>query len=163
MESRLLNSPQAVAMESKPRYRDSLGPPCARPPRGSQGVVLLSPKVWNGHHGGENLAIGIACFTNPPPLTRDQTHTHRTQQHCQSLQPSHPILPAAILGTLLLGILPLGRRVQISPFKPLSCHLAPQLVILDELSHETNGQREAQSLVHFCLMRVPKLIFLSIR
>jgi hypothetical protein len=24
---------------------------------------------------GENLAIGIACFTNPPPLTGDQTHT----------------------------------------------------------------------------------------
>ncbi len=26
--------------------------------------------------GGENLAIEIACFTNPPPLTGDQTHTH---------------------------------------------------------------------------------------
>jgi hypothetical protein len=46
------------------------------PPQGSQGVVLLSPKVWNGHHGGEDLEIGIACFTTPPPLTGDQTHTH---------------------------------------------------------------------------------------
>jgi hypothetical protein len=25
---------------------------------------------------GEDLAIGIACFTTPPPLTGDQTHTH---------------------------------------------------------------------------------------
>jgi hypothetical protein len=76
MESWLWNSPQAVATESKPRYRDLLGPPCTCPLRGFQGVVLLSPKVWNGHHGGENLAIRIACFTNPPPLTGDQTHTH---------------------------------------------------------------------------------------
>jgi hypothetical protein len=86
-----------------------------------------------------------------------------TQQHRQPLQPPHPILPAAKLGTLLLGILPLGRRVQSRPFKPLSCRLAPQPVILDKLSHETNGQNEAQSLVHSCLMHVPKLKSLSIR
>jgi hypothetical protein len=54
-----------------------VGTPLHTPPRGSQVVVLLSPKEWNGHHGGENLAIGIACFTNPPPLTGDQTHTHK--------------------------------------------------------------------------------------
>jgi hypothetical protein len=41
-------------------------------PRGG----LLSSKVWNGRHGGEDLAIGIACFITPPPLTGDQTHTH---------------------------------------------------------------------------------------
>ncbi len=65
-----------MATESKPRYRDLLGPPCARPPRGSHGVVLLSPKVWDGCHGVEDLAIGIACFTTPPLLTGGQTHTH---------------------------------------------------------------------------------------
>jgi hypothetical protein len=53
-ESRLWNSPQAVVTESKSRYRDSLGPPSARPPRGSQGVVLLSPKVWNIRHRGKS-------------------------------------------------------------------------------------------------------------
>ncbi len=52
-----------------------VGTPLCTPPRGSWGVVLLSPKVWNGCHGGEDLAIGIACFTTPPPLTGDQTHT----------------------------------------------------------------------------------------
>jgi hypothetical protein len=36
-ESRLWNSPQAMATESKPRYRDSLGPPCARTPGGPKG------------------------------------------------------------------------------------------------------------------------------
>ncbi len=53
-----------------------VGTSLCTPPRGSQGLVLLSPKVWNRCHGGEDLAIGIACFTTPPPLTRDQTHTH---------------------------------------------------------------------------------------
>jgi hypothetical protein len=53
-----------------------VGTPLCMLPRGSQGVELLSPKVWNGCHGGEDLAIGIACFTTPPPLTGDQTHTH---------------------------------------------------------------------------------------
>ncbi len=34
--------------------------------------------------GGEDLAIGIACFTTPPPLTGDQTHTHtHTHTHTQ--------------------------------------------------------------------------------
>ncbi len=61
-----------------------VGTPLCMPPRGSQGVVLLSPKVWNGRHVGENLAIGIACFTNLPPLTGDQTHTH-THTHTQSM------------------------------------------------------------------------------
>ncbi len=37
--------------------------------------------------------------------------------------------------TLLLGILPLGKGVQSRPFEPLSCHLAPQLAILNKLSH----------------------------
>jgi hypothetical protein len=100
----------------------------------------------------------------PSHLTFEATH-HRlpaisiypTQQHCQPLQSPHPILPAAKLGTLLLCILPLSRRVQSRPFEPLSCHLAPQPIILDELSHETNGQQEAWSLVHSCLMRIPKL------
>ncbi len=54
------------------------------PPWGSRGVVLLSSKVWNRHHGGEDLAIGIACFTTPPPLTGDQTHTH-THTHIPSM------------------------------------------------------------------------------
>jgi hypothetical protein len=31
--------------------------------------------------------------------------------------------------------LPPGRWVQSRPFEPLSCHLLPHLVILDELSH----------------------------
>ncbi len=37
----------------------------------------LSPKLWNGCQWGQDLVIGIACFTTWIPLTRDQdTHTH---------------------------------------------------------------------------------------
>ncbi len=32
-------------------------------PWGSQRVVLLSPKVWNGRRWGQELVIGMACFT----------------------------------------------------------------------------------------------------
>jgi hypothetical protein len=48
--------------------------------------------------------------------------------------PFPPHYPQQILGTLLLGIPPFGKGVQRRPFKPLSRHLAPQLIILDKLS-----------------------------
>jgi hypothetical protein len=47
-----------------------VGTPLCMPPWGSQGVVLLSPKVCNGHHRGQELAIGIASFTTHYPLNR---------------------------------------------------------------------------------------------
>ncbi len=71
-----MEQPPSCGHGVQPKIQGIFGTPLCTPPRGSRGVVLLSPKVWNGRHGGENLAIGIACFTNPPPLTRDQTHTH---------------------------------------------------------------------------------------
>ncbi len=39
---------------------------------------------------GGGLAIGIACFTTPPPLTGDQTHTHTHTHHPQCLSPLCP-------------------------------------------------------------------------
>jgi hypothetical protein len=76
MESRLWNSPPSCGHRVQTKIQGLVGTPLCTPPRGSQGVVLLSSKVWNRCHGGEDLAIGIACFTIPPPLTGDQTHTH---------------------------------------------------------------------------------------
>ncbi len=65
--------------------------------------------------------------------------------------------------TLLLGRPPLGEGVQRRPIEPLSCHLVPQLSILDKLLHWTHDQRETWCFVHACLMRVPKLKILSVR
>jgi hypothetical protein len=62
--------------------------------------------------------------------------------------------------TLLLGRPPLGKGVQSRPIESLSCHLAPQLSILDKLSQWTRDQRETQCFVYACLMRVPKLNFI---
>jgi hypothetical protein len=73
--------------------------PLVHAPRGSQGVVLLSSKVWNGYHGGEDLVIGIACFTTPPPLTGDQTHTHTHTHTTPSLLPA-PRSPVVIPPTV---------------------------------------------------------------
>jgi hypothetical protein len=84
MESRLWNSPPSCGHGVQTEIQGLVGTPLCPPPRGSRGVVLLSSKVWNGRHGGEDLAIGITCFTTPPPLTGDQTHKH-THTHNQTL------------------------------------------------------------------------------
>ncbi len=64
---------------------------------------------------------------------------------------------------LLLLILPLVRRVQTRPLKPLSRHFAPQPILLDELSHMIDNQWKARSLLYVRLMCLPTLIFHSIR
>jgi hypothetical protein len=67
-ESRLWNSPQAVAMESKKNqdtgahWNPLEHAPMTCLPR-EQRVVLLGPKVWNGCQWGQELAIGITCLT----------------------------------------------------------------------------------------------------
>jgi hypothetical protein len=76
MESRLWNSPPSCGHGVQTKIQGLVGTPLCTPPWGSRGVVLLSSKVWKGSYGGEDLAIGIACFTTPPPLSGDQTHTH---------------------------------------------------------------------------------------
>ncbi len=80
-----MEQPPSCGHGVQTKIQGLVGNPLCMPPWGSQGVVLLSPKVWNGRHGGEDLAIGIACFATPPPLTRDQTHTHKhTHTHTLS-------------------------------------------------------------------------------
>jgi hypothetical protein len=71
-----VEQPPSCGLGVQTEIQGLVATPLCTPPWGSQGVVLPSSKVWNGRHGEENLAIGIACFTNPPPLTGDQTHTH---------------------------------------------------------------------------------------
>ncbi len=58
------------------------------PPQGSRGVVLLNPKIWNGRHRGQDLAIGIACLTTLCPLNRRPRHTHTLLHHHHS-RPLH--------------------------------------------------------------------------
>ncbi len=80
------NSPQAVATESNNRDTGARWNPLEHAPvtclpRESQKVVLLGPKVRNGCQRGQELAIGIACFTTWTPLTGDwDTHTHNWEK-----------------------------------------------------------------------------------
>jgi hypothetical protein len=56
---------------------EPIGNPSQKSPPGSRLGVLLSPTVWNICQQGGGLAIEIACFTAPPPMTtRGQVHTH---------------------------------------------------------------------------------------
>jgi hypothetical protein len=88
-ESRLWNSPQVVATESKNRDTGARWNPLEHAPMTclpweSQRVVLLGPKVWNGCQRGQELAIGIACLITWTPLTGDQdTHTYLLCHHQQ--------------------------------------------------------------------------------
>jgi hypothetical protein len=75
-----VEQPPSCGYRVQIKIQGLVGTPLAHAPPGvprgstteSQGMEWVS---W-----GDYLVIGIACFTNPPPLMGDQTHTH-TPRH----------------------------------------------------------------------------------
>ncbi len=57
------------------RYYSLVGNFSSKPPGGSEGGVLLRPRVWRGRHQRKDLAIGIAWLEHYP-CNRRTRHTH---------------------------------------------------------------------------------------
>ncbi len=76
--------PPAAATESYNQdTTGSLEPSLASPPRGSRGVVLLSPRVWKGHQQLGTRDWYLMHYSNPS-VTGGQKHTH-THTHWQQM------------------------------------------------------------------------------
>ncbi len=81
-------------MEQPPSYghgvqtkiQGLVGIPLRTPPRGSRGVVLLSPKVWNGRHGGGEFSNWNRMLYKSSPFNRrPDTQTHTALAAAQAL------------------------------------------------------------------------------
>ncbi len=79
-ESRLWNSPTSCGHRVQTKIKGLIENPLCTPSWGSCGGVLLCPKVWNRCHKGQELAIGITCFTMHFPLYWWPGHTQDTHK-----------------------------------------------------------------------------------
>ncbi len=97
-ESRLWNNPPKCGHGVQTEIQGLAGNPLCMPLRGSQGEVLLSPKIWNGCHRGQELAIGTAYLTTHCPFNWWPGHTNTLFMHGMSYFP----VVGSILGTMWL-------------------------------------------------------------
>jgi hypothetical protein len=58
-----------------PRYYGSIGTFSSKPPRGSRGEVLLSPRVWKECHRVGTRDWYLMHYSNPPVTGGQKTHT----------------------------------------------------------------------------------------
>ncbi len=74
-----------------PRYYGLVGTFSSKPPGGSRGVVLLSPRVWKGCQRLGTRDWYLMHYSNPS-VTKGQKHTHtmRPPAACRGLARCSP-------------------------------------------------------------------------
>jgi hypothetical protein len=129
-----------------PRYYRPIGTFSSKPPRGSRGEVLLSPRVWKGCQWVGTRDWYLTHYSNPP-VTRGQKHTH-TNSHMELRGGPH-------VNLYLNAILPWGKGGDYAyVFLFLTNHLTnfvSNLMVSAMCGGEVCGRDTDDS----CLIRVP--------